>query len=64
MALYTMHVARDQAHIEKLLVQSNVDALPSCGPAVPASLARFAGLFNCAAMIAMAALWIYVGFFC
>ena len=64
MALYTMRVAHDQEHIEKCLVQSNVDALPSCGPAVPASLARFAGWFNCAAMLAMAALWIYVGFIC
>lgn len=62
MALYTMHVARDQEHIEKLLVQSRVDALPSVGPAVPTSLARFAGWFNCAAMIAMTALWLYVGF--
>jgi hypothetical protein len=35
MALYTMHVARDQEHLEKLLVQSRVDALPSVGPAVP-----------------------------
>jgi len=49
MALYTSRVAHDQA-------------LPACGPAVPASLARFAGWFNCAAMIAMAALWLYVGF--
>ena len=62
MALYTMRVARDQEHIERLLVQSRVDALPSVRPAVPASLARFAGWFNCAAMIAMAALWLYVGF--
>jgi hypothetical protein len=62
MALYTMRVAHDQEHIEKLLVQSRVDALPSVGPAVPTSLARFAGWFNCAAMIAMAALWLYVGF--
>jgi hypothetical protein len=64
MAIYTMNVARDQEHIEKLLVQSNVKALPSCGPGVPASLARFAGWSNCAAMLAMAALWLYVGFFC
>jgi len=64
MALYTMHVARDQEHIENLLVQSHVDALPSVGPAVPASLARWAGWFNWAAMIAMAALWLYVGFIC
>jgi hypothetical protein len=62
MALYTMHVAQNQEHIEKLLVQSNAAALPACGPAVPASLARFAGWFNCAAMLAMAALWLYVGF--
>src|SRR5438445_7577352 len=27
-------------------------------------LARFAGWFNCAAMLAMAALWLYVGFIC
>ena len=64
MALYTMHVARDQEHIEKLLVQSHLDPLPSCGPGIPGSLARFAGWFNCAAMLAMAALWLYVGFIC
>ena len=64
MALYTLRVARDQEHIEHLLIQSHVDALPSVGPAVPASLARLAGWFNCAAMIAMAALWVYVGFIC
>jgi hypothetical protein len=62
MALYTSHVARNQEYIENCLVQSHAAALPSCGPAVPASLARFAGWFNCAAMIAMAALWLYVGF--
>ena len=62
MALYTMRVAHDQEHIEKLLVESNVDALPLVGPAVPASLARFAGWFSCTAMLAMAALWLYVGF--
>jgi hypothetical protein len=62
MALYTMHVARDQEYIENCLVRSHADALPACGPAVPTSLARFAGWFNCAAMIAMAALWLYVGF--
>jgi len=31
---------------------------------VVASLALWAGCFNCAAMIAMAALWLYVGFIC
>lgn len=62
MALYTSRVARDQEHIEKCLVQSHAAVLPSCGPAVPASLARYAGWFNCAAMIAMTALWLYVGF--
>jgi hypothetical protein len=62
MALYTSRVAHDQEEIENCLVQSNAAALPACGPAVPASLARFAGWFNCAAMIAMAALWLYVGF--
>jgi len=62
MGLYTSHVAHDQEEIEKCLVQSHDAALPACGPAVPASLARFAGWSNCAAMIAMAALWLYVGF--
>jgi hypothetical protein len=62
MAFYTSRVARDQENIESCLLQSHAAVLPSCGPAVPASLARFAGWFNCAAMIAMAALWIYVGF--
>ena len=64
MALYTSHVARQQEEIENCLVQSHAAALPACGPSVPASLARFAGWFNCAAMIAMAALWLYVGFIC
>jgi len=62
MALYTMRVERDQEKIENCLVQSHAAAPPVCGPAVPASLARFAGWFNCAAMLAMAALWLYVGF--
>lgn len=62
MALYTSRVARNQEEIEICLVQSHATALPACGAAVPASLARFAGWFNCAAMIAMAALWLYVGF--
>jgi hypothetical protein len=62
MALYTSRVARDQEQIENCLVQLHAGALPPCGPAVPASLARFAGCFNCAAMLAMAALWLYVGF--
>src|SRR5215472_1463033 len=62
MALYTSRVARDQEEIENCLVQSHAGALPPCGPAVPASPARFAGCFNCAAMLAMAALWLYVGF--
>jgi hypothetical protein len=63
MALYTMRVEQHQERIENLLVQSHLDALPSVGPALPASLARWAGWFNCAAMIAMAALWLYVGFY-
>ena len=62
MALYTSHVARQQEEIENCLLQSHAAALPECGPSVPASLARFAGWFNCAAMIAMSALWLYVGF--
>jgi len=62
MALYTSRVAHDQEEIENCLVQSHAAALPSVGPAVPTSLARFAGWFNRAAMIAMAALWLYVGF--
>jgi hypothetical protein len=61
-ALYTSRVARSQDEIERSLLQSHAAALPSCAPAVPASLARFAGSFNCAAMLAMAALWLYVGF--
>ena len=64
MALYTLRVAHDQEQIENCLVQSHAAARPSCGPAVPASLAQWAGWFNCAAMIAMAALWLYVGFIC
>src|SRR6516162_4744011 len=62
MALYTSRVARDQEHIENLLTQSHVRALPSVGPAVPTLLAQWAGWFNCVAMIAMAALWAFVGF--
>jgi len=64
MALYTLRVAHDQEQIENCLVQSHAAARPSCGPAIPASLAQWAGWFNCAAMIAMAALWLYVGFIC
>jgi hypothetical protein len=64
MALYTMRVARDQEQIENCLVQSHAAAPPACGLAVPTSLARFAGWFNFAAMLAMAALWLYVGFIC
>jgi hypothetical protein len=55
-------VACQQEDIENCLVQSQAEVLPACGPAVPASLARFAGWFNFAAMIAMAVLWLYVGF--
>ena len=62
MALYTSHVAGQHEEIENCLVQSHASTLPACGPAVPTSLARLAGWFNCAAMIAMAALWLYVGF--
>src|SRR6266850_3924446 len=64
MALYTLRVAHDQEDIENCLVQSHAAARPSCGPAVPGSLARLAGWSNCAAMLAMAALWLYVGFIC
>ena len=64
MALYTLRVAHDQEHIENCLVQSHAAARPSCGPAVPALLAQWAGWFNCVAMLAMAALWFYVGFIC
>jgi len=63
MALYTSRVARDQEHLENLLSQSHVFALPSVGPAVPTLLAQWADWFNCVAMIAMAGLWAYVGFF-
>ena len=62
MALYTMRVAREQEQIENCLLQSHAAARSPCGPAVPTSLALFAGWFNCAAMIAMAVLWFYVGF--
>ena len=62
MALYTMRAARDQEQIENCLVQLHAATPAACGLAVPASLARFAGWFNCAAMLAMAALWLYVGF--
>ena len=62
MALYTMRVARDQEQIENCLVQLHAATPAACGLAVPASLARFAGWFNCAAMLAKAALWLYVGF--
>ncbi len=61
-AVYTAHVAHDQEHIEGLLTQSHVGAWPSVGPAVPASLAQWGGWSNCAAMLAMAALWLYAGF--
>jgi hypothetical protein len=63
MALYTARVARDQEHIEELLVQSHPGGRPSIKPAVPTLLAQLGGWSNCAAMLAMAALWIYVGFF-
>jgi hypothetical protein len=61
-ALYTVHVARDQGHIEDLLTQSHPGTRPSIKPAVPAFLAQLGGWSNCAAMLAMAALWLYVGF--
>ena len=64
MALYTLRVAHDQEYIENLLVQSHVDERLSVGPTVPTLLAQWAGWFNCAAMVAMAALWLYVGFIC
>ena len=60
-ALYTVHVAQDQEHIE-LLTQSHPGGRPSITPAVPALLAQWSGWSNCAAMLAIAALWIYAGF--
>jgi hypothetical protein len=61
-ALYTVHVAQDQEQIEQLLIQSHPSARPSIRPAIPALLAQWGGWSNCAAMLAMAALWLYVGF--
>ena len=61
-ALYTVHVAHDQEQIEQLLTQSHPSARPPIRPAVPALLAQWGGWSNCAAMLAMAALWLYVGF--
>jgi hypothetical protein len=62
LALYTVHVAHNQAHIEDLLTQSHPGTRQSIKPAVPELLAQLAGWSNCGAMLAMAALWIYVGF--
>jgi len=62
MGLYTVHVAHDQEHIEGLLTQLHAGVRPSVRSAVPALLAQFAGWSNCAAMLATAALWLYVGF--
>jgi hypothetical protein len=61
-AVYTVHVAHDQEHIEDLLTQSHGATRPSIKPAVPKLLAQWGGWSNCAAMLAMAALWLYVGF--
>jgi hypothetical protein len=61
-AVYTVHVAHDQEQIEGLLTQSQVSARPTVRSAVPAWLAQWGGWSNCAAMLAMAALWLYVGF--
>lgn len=61
-ALYTGHVATDQDHIEDLLTQSHPGGRPSVRPAVPSLLAQWGGWSNCAAMLAMAALWVYTGF--
>jgi hypothetical protein len=61
-ALYTVQVAHDQDHIEDLLTQSHPDGRPSVRPAVSSLLAHWGGWSNCAAMLAMAALWIYAGF--
>ena len=60
--LYTVHVAHDQEHIEDLLTQSDPGGRPLIRPAVPALLAQWGGWCNCAAMLAMAVLWFYVGF--
>ena len=62
LAPYTRHVAHDQERIEDLLTQSHGGARPSIKPAVPTFLAQLGGWSNCAAMLAMAALWLYVGF--
>jgi hypothetical protein len=61
-ALYTVHVAHDQDHIEGLLTQSHPGGRPPIRPAVSALLAQWGGWSNCAAMLAMAVLWLYVGF--
>ena len=62
MAPYTVHVAQDQERIEALLTQSHGGAQSSIRPAVPALLAQWAGCSNCAAVLAMGVLWLYVGF--
>jgi len=62
MAIYTVRVAHDQEHIEDLLTQSHGGARPSIRPAIPALLGQLGGWSNCAAMLAIAALWLYVGF--
>jgi hypothetical protein len=62
MALYTLHVAHDQEHIEELLTQSDPGERPSVRSAVPSLLAQWGDWSNCAAMFAMSALWFYVGF--
>ena len=61
-ALYTVHMAHDQDHIEGLVTQSHPDGRPPIRPAVPALLAQWGGWSNCAALLAMAGLWLYVGF--
>jgi hypothetical protein len=62
-ALYTARVAHDQEHIEEsLLAESPAGARPSLTPGVPVMLAQLGGWSNCAAMVAMATLWLYAGF--
>src|SRR5438128_10302226 len=45
--------------IEELLIQSHPDVRPSIRSVVPALLVQWGGWSNCAAMLAMAVLWLY-----